>query len=569
MQNRVLARLLTLAAAVASVAAPQSAPHRSALRQLPALTPHDSALHALDRLAYGPRPGEVDAVAAGGVMNWIDRQLSPDQLDDRLVAERAATFRILRYDSGDLARLYAAASEERRERQRQGAGQPAMDSLAPPADLGGKEAQMGRRLAGEVEQLAVVRAALSRRQLYEVMVDFWVNHFNVFFGKGADRVLAPSYIEETLRPRALGKFADLLIAAARSPAMLFYLDNWQSVAPGSMPPALTRPRLQARPWFGRGRYVPGFSQEPARADSQRRRALERMPKGINENYARELLELHTLGVDGGYTQQDVIEVARILTGWSIKRPQQGGGFEFHDWAHDYGEKTVLGVRFPAGHGMDEGVRLLKLLASLPATMHHVSRKLCQRLVNDEPPDGCVDDAVAAWKRSSGDIREVVRAIVRGPDFWAPQNIGAKVKTPLEFVVSAVRAVGGDPDTTPRLAQVVARLGQPLYRHVAPDGYPEREEAWVNSGALLDRTNVAVALAAGRLPGVTVALDSVALATGDAERLIAAVNDGILGGTMSDNTRRVIRDELADARDPVAARALAVGLALGGPEFQRQ
>jgi len=541
-----------LAAAVASLGARHAAPRQSPPRQLPALTPHDSALHALDRLAYGPRPGEVDAVAAGGVMNWIDGQLSPDQLDDRLVAERTTAFRILRYDPGDLARLYAAARNERREGRQ-----------------GGKEEQMGRRLAGEVEQLAVVRAALSRRQLYEVMVDFWANHFNVFFGKGADRVLAPSYIEETLRPRAFGKFADLLIATARSPAMLFYLDNWESVAPGSAPPAVTRPRLGARPWFGRGRYVPGFSREPAQADSQRQRVLERMPKGINENYARELLELHTLGVDGGYTQQDVIEVARIFTGWSIKRPQQGGGFEFHDWAHDDGEKTVLGVRFPAGHGMDEGVRLLKLLASLPATMHHVSRKLCQRLVNDDPPDGCVDDAVAAWKRSSGDMREVVRAIVHGPDFWAPQNIRAKVKTPLEFVVSAVRAVGGDPDTTPRLAQVVARLGQPLYRHVAPDGYPEREEAWVNSGALLDRMNVAVALAAGRLPGVTVALEAVAPATADAEQLIAAVNDGVLGGAMSDNTRRVIRDELAAAPDPVAARALAVGLTLGGPEFQRQ
>ncbi|PYP19499.1 MAG: DUF1800 domain-containing protein [Gemmatimonadetes bacterium] len=552
MQNHVLARLLMLAAAVASLGARHAAPRQSPPRQLPALTPHDSALHALDRLAYGPRPGEVDAVAAGGVMNWIDGQLSPDQLDDRLVAERATAFRILRYDPRDLARLYAAARNERREGRQ-----------------GGKDEEMGRRLAGEVEQLAVVRAALSRRQLYEVMVDFWANHFNVFFGKGADRVLAPSYIEETLRPRAFGKFADLLIATARSPAMLFYLDNWESVAPGSAPPAVTRPRLGARPWFGRGRYVPGFSREPAQADSQRQRVLERMPKGINENYARELLELHTLGVDGGYTQQDVIEVARIFTGWSIKRPQQGGGFEFHDWAHDDGEKTVLGVRFPAGHGTDEGVRLLKLLASLPATMHHVSRKLCQRLVNDDPPDGCVDDAVAAWKHSSGDMREVVRAIVHGPDFWAPQNIRAKVKTPLEFVVSAVRAVGGDPDTTPRLAQVVARLGQPLYRHVAPDGYPEREEAWVNSGALLDRMNVAVALAAGRLPGVTVALEAVAPATADAEQLIAAVNDGVLGGAMSDNTRRVIRDELAAAPDPVAARALAVGLTLGGPEFQRQ
>src|SRR2546426_7261454 len=272
-----------------------------------------------------------------------------------------------------------------------------------------------------------------------------------------------------------------------------------------------------------------------------------MPKGINENYARELFELHTLGVDGGYTQQDVIEVARILTGWSIQRPQQGGGFEFHEWAHDYGEKTVLGVRFPAGHGMDEGVRLLKLLASLPATMHHVSRQLCQRLVNAEPPHGCVGDAVAAWKRSSGDMREVVRAIVHGPDFWAPQNIGAKVKTPLEFVVSAVRAVGGDPDTTPRLAQVVARLGQPLYRHVAPDGYPEREEAWVNSGALLDRMNAAIALAAARLPGVAVELGAILPATTDGDQLIAAVNERVLGGRMSENTKDVIRRQLSDVR----------------------
>src|SRR2546425_2583659 len=550
-----------------------ASPLVAASTQAPLLTPRDSALHALNRLAYGPRPGEVDRVAAAGVMQWIDRQLSPDKIDDAALTERERQFKILEYDAGELAGMYVDARRERQEREasrdRDSVGArhaaPLPQRMDPSQDR-------GRRLAGELQELAVVRATLSERQLYEVMVDFWINHFNVFLAKGADRFLTPSYIEATIRPRALGRFADLLIATAQSPAMLFYLDNWESVAPGSTPPQAMR--LRARPLFGRapqfGRpplFDPG--RDPMRADSQRQRALERMPKGINENYARELLELHTLGVDGGYTQQDVIEVARILTGWSIKGPQQGGGFEFHDWAHDYGEKTVLGVRFPAGHGMDEGVRLLKLLASLPATIHHVSRKLCQRLANDEPPDGCVDDAVAAWKRSSGDIREVVRAIVRGPDFWAPQNIGAKVKTPLEFVVSAVRAVGGDPDTTPRLARVVARLGQPLYRPVAPDGYPEREEAWVNSGSLLDRMNVAVALAAGRLPGVAVGLDSVAPATGDAERLIAAVNDGILGGTMSDNTRRVIRDELADARDPVAARALAVGLALGGPEVQRQ
>ena len=228
-----------------------------------------------------------------------------------------------------------------------------------------------------------------------------------------------------------------------------------------------------------------------------------MPRGLNENYARELLELHTVGVDGGYTQQDVVDVARILTGWGIERPDRGAAFEFHDWAHDRGEKTVLGVRFPAGHDMDEGLRLLGLLASHHATMHHVSHKLCARFVADDPPDGCVDAAVDAWHHSDGDIREVLRAIFRSPDFWAPQTRRAKVKTPLEFLVSAVRATGAVPDTTARLALVVARLGQPLFLQPAPTGYGEIQDDWVNAGALLNRMNVAVALAAGRLPGAAV------------------------------------------------------------------
>jgi len=525
------------------------------------LSPRDSALHALNRLAYGPRPGEVARVAAEGVLRWIDRQLSPDQIADDRLAEREHGFQILDYDRGDLARLYADARRERRERKLAAQSDSAADKAeSTPV------AQKGRRLAGEFADLAVVRAELSERQLYEVMVDFWTNHFNVYFGKGADRFLTPDYIEHVIRPHAMGTFEDLLIATAKSPAMLFYLDNWESVAPGTVPPDAMR--VAARPIFGRGPFFPRL-RDPAQLDSMRRQAQQRMPKGINENYARELLELHTLGVEGGYTQQDVIDVARTLTGWSIRRPQHGADFEFHDWAHDQGEKQVLGVRFPAGHGMDEGIRLLKLLANHPATLHHVSRQLCQRFVNDEPPDGCVDDAVAAWRRTGGDIREVLRAIFTSPDFWAASNVRAKVKTPLEFVVSAARAVGADPDTTPRLAQVVARLGEPLYLHVAPDGYPEQEAAWVNSGALLDRMNAGLALAAGKLPGVTVTLDSLVAATADAGALIAAVDDRMLGGTMSENTKEVIGRQLSDVRDPAQARALAVGLAIGGPEFQRQ
>jgi len=265
----------------------------------------------------------------------------------------------------------------------------------------------------------------------------------------------------------------------------------------------------------------------------------------------------------------VINVARIFTGWSIKRPRQGGDFEFHESVHDEGEKQVLGVRFQASHGMDEGIRLLKLLADHPATMHHVSRELCERFVSDDPPDGCVDEAVAAWKRSDGDLRQVLRAIFTSPDFWAPRTLGGKIKTPLEFVVSASRALGADPDTNPRLAQLVARLGEPLYLHVAPDGYPEKQDAWVNSGALLDRMNAAVALAAGNVSGLVVHLDSIVSPTADADRLVAALDERILGGTLSPNTRKVLREQLADVGDPLQARALAVGLAIGGPEFQRQ
>jgi hypothetical protein len=227
------------------------------------------------------------------------------------------------------------------------------------------------------------------------------------------------------------------------------------------------------------------------------------------------------------------------------------------------------VRFPPGHGQDEGLRLLKLLAKDPATMRHVSRRLCARFVSDDPPDGCVDDAVDAWRRSGGDITDIVRAIVRSPDFWSPRAVRAKVKTPLEFVVSAVRAVGGEPDSTSELADVVGRLGQPLYLEPSPAGYPESQEEWVNSGALLHRMNAGLALAAGRLPGVTVSLDGAVTANGAPDTLIAAVDDRLLGGILSARTRAVLRDQLTAVRDPRAARSLVVGLALGGPEFQRQ
>src|SRR5436189_674106 len=500
--------------------------------QVPALTPRDSAFHALNRLAYGARPGEADSIARFGVMRWIERQLDPGHIDDSHLAEREREFKILDYNRADLAERFRDVQRERQRLQRD------MRDSFPLSDRRGgqgvRSAPMRefRELGGELQQLAIVRAAISERQLREVMRDVWTNPFNVFVGKGADRFLLPSYIEETIRPRAFARFEDLLIATAQSPAMLFYLDNAQSVAPGSSPPGPL---------------------------SALRRGGTAVRRGINENYARELMELHTLGVDGGYTQQDVINVARMFTGWSIERPERGAGFAYHDWAHDQGDKVVLGQKFKSD-GEDEGVRLLKVLANQHATMHHVSAKLCARLVADEPPDGCVDAAVAAWQKTHGDIRAVLRAIFTSPDFWTPQVVRAKVKTPFEFVVSAVRAAGVEPDDTPRLAQMVARLGEPLYQQPAPTGYAETEAHWVNSGALLARMNAAMVLAkeCSSIPTID-----------DHGQLVDVIDQKLLAGTMSEHTRSVILEQLTDINDPAQARAMAVGLALGGPDFQKQ
>jgi uncharacterized protein (DUF1800 family) len=514
------------------------------------------ALHVLDRLTYGPRPGDVDRVMAMGVDRFIEQQLNPERMDDAAAQRFVERYDVLRMSPQELAQVLLEEQRQRKEQLRAGRTR-------------------ARRLAGELQQAAVTRAVLSERQLYEIMVDFWTNHFNVFLGKGADRFLLPDYIEHTIRPHAMGRFADLLIATAESPAMLFYLDNVESVAPGSTPPQLARfeQRMQAFQAgggrLGRGRVGRfGRQPDPARLDSIRRQLEQHLPKGINENYARELMELHTLGVNGGYTQADVINVARVLTGWSMQRPQQGGGFVFNAWAHDREPKVVLGHDFPAGHGMDEGIALLKLLAMHPATMRHVSSQLCARFVADEPPEGCVDAAVHAWEHSGGDIREVLRAIFRSPEFWAVEDDGNKVKTPLEFVVSAVRAVGGSPDTTLALAQIVGHLGEPLYLEQPPTGYPESQQSWVNSGALLQRFNVAMGIAAGRAPGVRVDLDAMIPLTSDPSALAAAVNRVILAGAAGANTLRVMREQTADL-PPTQARVMAVGLALGSPEFQRQ
>jgi uncharacterized protein (DUF1800 family) len=365
----------------------------------------------------------------------------------------------------------------------------------------------------------------------------------------------------------MGRFRDLLGAVAKSPAMLMYLDQWQSVADSG------RPTLR-----------------PVPIAAARRR-------GLNENYARELMELHTLGVDGGYTQQDVIEVARALTGWTLANGANGGPFVFRPAVHDAGAKVILGTKFPAGGGLDEGEAVLDLLARHPATARFIATKLARRFVSDTPPPALVARAAATFRRTDGDIRAVVRTIVTSPEFFAAAAFRAKVKTPFELVVSAMRALHAMPDTTPRIAQLVGRLGQPLFGHQAPNGYPETGDAWMNTGAILNRINFGVAVAEGRVPGVR-------LATWPAARaLVALPRDGqvdgvireLLGGAASSDTRQVLltgTNPFLQARGRAAADSLGtmtdmapavptaaprpqqqlaqiVGLALGAPEFQRR
>ena len=351
-----------------------------------------------------------------------------------------------------------------------------------------------RLLLEELGQQKLLRAVYSDRQLEAVLIDFWFNHFNVFAGKsGLIRPYLTGYERDAIRPHVLGKFRDLLGAVAESPAMLVYLDNWLNSDPnGPDPRALQRARQRAV--FNPRR--PRFGFTDPRGQLQRRGPQLLQPGrrgGLNENYARELLELHTLGVDGGYTQHDVVEVARAFTGWTIDALQQGGGFRFEPRLHDAGEKLVLGHTTEAGDGKDDGERVLDVLARHPSTAQFIATRLARRFVADDPPPALIERAAARFRETDGDIREVVRTIVSSPEFFSPSASRAKVKTPLEFVVSAVRITGAQTDNAQSLVRSLRELGMPPYFCQPPTGYDDTAEAWVNTGALLNRMNFAIAL----------------------------------------------------------------------------
>ena len=417
--------------------------------------------HALSRLTYGARPGDAQRVRAVGLERWIAAQLAPDRIDDRRLDSLLAGYRNLDTPTSEIAAMYREVQAAQRQQQR--------DSMPPPAPTASRRAL--QLTLTEVASARLVRAVASERQLYEQMVDFWENHFSVFSGKGQTRLYIPSYDRDVIRPRAMGNFRDLLGAVAKSPAMLFYLDNAQSTAD-----------------TGRA------TMRPMRIQLGRRR-------GLNETYARELMELHTLGVDGGYTQADVVEVARALTGWSID-PREGT-FVFRPAVHDAEEKTVLGQRLAPGRGIEDGEQVLDILANHPATARYIVTKLAVRFISDTAPPAVVDRCAAVFTAKRGDIRETLQCVVTAPEFFSRAAYRAKVKTPYELVVSAFRATGALPDRTPRSVQIVARLGQPIFGRQTPDGWPDRGDEWMNAGAMVNRVNFGLQLASGRIPGVAV------------------------------------------------------------------
>jgi uncharacterized protein (DUF1800 family) len=620
----------------------KSAESAKATKGLPIqdLTEDEAILQALNRLGFGPRPGDAERVKEMGLQKWIDQQLRPDSINDSALEARLNRFPTLKMSSSKLvdefpqprvaARREGVSIEEYRKEQqarmqealqanRTEDGDPNlmndqiqakfenMDSDAnPPKGKGQGKGEGGfgnqmfnymeihtpQRIVAELSMAKVTRAVYSERQLEEEMVDFWYNHFNVFAAKGADRWLITSYERDAIRPHAMGKFRDLLEATAKSPAMMFFLDNWLSADPTGWA-KMQREQQQDRgmrqqrmggPFgggpFGRPRFPRGQSA-PANGNPNDANAKgkQKQDRGLNENYGRELMELHTLGVDGGYSQDDVINVAKAFTGWTIEKPQRDPKFFFNDVLHDHTTKTVLGHQIRGG-GMKDGEEVLDILARDPHTARHISFEIAQRFVADDPPSALVDRMAETFQKTDGDIREVLHTMIYSPEFWSKDVYRTKIKTPFELVVSATRAVGAEVDVPFALVQWTNRIGQPLYQCEPPTGYSNKADAWVNTGALLNRMNFSLALTGNRLRGTQVNMETLLgdRAATDPHATLNRAVQALLGGQLSQQTRETLELQLADPQilqasldDPVKQvnAAMIAGLVLGSPEFQRR
>jgi uncharacterized protein (DUF1800 family) len=506
-------------------------------------TERQQVIHVLNRLAYGPSPADIDAVHQMGVAAWIDRQLHPDWIPDDAVTAKLRDFPTLALNTAELYAQFPPVNVQARLAGLNPANSEDREAILqaiPKEDL-------PRQIPIELISAKLVRAVESKRQLQEVLADFWFNHFNVSVEKGQVKWMATSYERDAIRPHMFGTFREVLGATAHHPAMLFYLDNWLSTK---------------EPEPKKGERAPG---KPG-------------AMGLNENYARELLELHTMGVNGGYTQKDVREVARCFTGWSIDMPRYIGDFVYRDRAHDKGSKVVLGVVIPPGGGQEDGERVLDLVASHPSTARFIATKLIRKFVADEPPAALVEKVSAVFLKTGGHLPSVYAAIFSSDEFWSDGAFASKTKTPLEFAVSAVRAFGGTTNGDMALAQAVERMGEPLYRSQPPTGFPETAEAWVSAGALVSRINFGLALAANRIRGTNVDIFKYVkpAARSNPDAVLDSLSSVVLGRSLAPATQGTLRAALAEAAGEGAHGQLrpadplmVAGLLLGSPEFQKQ
>jgi len=574
-----IAGMLALAAIVPVIADSKSKAAGSGL------TPDQKIIHLLNRIGYGPRPGDVERVKQMGIDKYIDLQLHPERIDDPAIEAKLANYPSLHMSLTEIQEKYPPPQLLARQLGlKQGKNAPVL----PPGEGADENTKREYRqqvmayyqennlrppqfLLQELQAQKIIRAAYSERQLQEVMTDFWFNHFNIFWAKNADRNLTTDYEMSVIRPHTMGKFKDLLLATAKSPAMLVYLDNFQSMSPDAKLPDQRQMRrqgaLQRRPGalgggFGNPRLNnPNYRNQQNDREMQRDQMNQQQqqrqaqvpagPKGrkpgINENYAREIMELHTLGVEGGYTQKDVQEVARCLTGWTLDRPRQGTQFVFRPFMHDNGEKTVLGQKIPAGGGIKDGEMVIDILAHHPSTAKFISTKLVRRFVSDTPPQALVDRVASVYTKTDGDIREMLRAIITSPEFNSKEAHRAKIKSPFELAVSAVRALGADVAVPLQTAQFISKMGEPLYLYQAPTGYPDRADQWVNTGSLLERLNFGLALTTNKVRGASFDVKRAAgsVDMSDRHRIMERAIASLLNGDISPQTRTVLDKQLTE------------------------
>ncbi len=563
-----LASVVSVAACGGGAAGPGPAPPLSPVPAMRELTADQQAAQAVSRLTYGPRPGDVDRVMAMGTDRWIERQLEPQTIPDPALDGVLQGLPVWSIPIKVLTDSFPPQDIYIRELRKARGMAPNAQLQLTPGDSIAMKAMNDRsnQYYNQFQAAKVMRAQMSERQLVEVLTDFWENHFSVYVGKMPTRYTLLQYDRDIIRPRVLGKFRDLLGAVAHSPAMLYYLDNFQSVADSDH---MTLPELR-------------------QAQKTGRRPVNHRRNGLNENYGRELLELHTLGVDGGYTQKDVIAVARALTGWTLDDPRAGGGFIFREGQHDAEPKIVLGHILPAGRGEEDGEEVLDIVARHPSTAHYIAFKLARRFVSDTPSKALVDRVAATFTKTDGDLKAVMRTILTSPEFFSRAAYRAKTKSPFELVVSARRIMNASPDTSASTAYRIQQMGEQMFGHLAPNGWPETGDQWINAGSLLDRINFGVQVGRGGLrfapaeqwPGWAL------LSAMPLDRQVDGIVDQLLGGNASPETRSI----LFKGQNPLLAPATSMdtsmtsappaapvrpslkdllGIALGSPEFQRR